>query len=746
MRPHRRRPLRAALAVALTFAPSLGAQPFSSSFFAPAIVGSSWGGMLPDDQSSFRLEWGKEIEMWVRRSSPVLADLNGDGDLEIVVGSLSGLLHVLDPHTGQELPGWPQQLTAPIDCSAAVGDVDGDGQPEIVVGCGVTDVDPEQPTDPRWTPAASGAIYIFNPDGSLHARLATLDWLNMTTGALSPDGFTEAVSANPALADLDDDGVLEIVVGAQDTLVYAFNADGAAHEVSADGRVDRVTPNAARPHWGSILRVDNDNDGRWDEDPLYDRTPFPFGNFIPGLEGVDDDGDGLVDESGIDLNGDGYPEHSVAHWADDDEDSDNPHDASVDYSHVDEDGNEWPQHVSDSVWATPAICDVDGDGRVDIIQPADGFAGARIFVYNREAQMVAGWEGEHLPDMPGWTGVVLPSNVWTGVSVADVDGDGHIEMFMGTNNWWHPTLTSWAHGWVFGLNHNGTEIVDGDGDPSTFGVFAVTQPWPEDPYSHPHVPYVREAPAIGDLNGDGALEIVVAGADEVPGSASRSYNGLPNGGLYAWNADSTPFGGFPISSDDGAGPTYGGVVLADIDGDGDIEILYCTAHGYVEAYHHTGARVQGAPFQGVDFGDGLGVRYFGAFSNTPAAGDIDNDGKVEIVFAGRFWSTDRQVGSAAGLVFVIEAGPYDPAGMEWPMVNANPQHTGVYMGAAETLAGDVNLDGVVDAADLVRMRLALDGARPLESGAALRNALLSGPPPLTEDDFEALVHLLLGQN
>ena len=43
-------------------------------------------------------------------SSPVIADVNGDGHLDVVTADLSGMLHVLDGRTGRDLPGWPQPI------------------------------------------------------------------------------------------------------------------------------------------------------------------------------------------------------------------------------------------------------------------------------------------------------------------------------------------------------------------------------------------------------------------------------------------------------------------------------------------------------------------------------------------------------------------------------------------------------------------------------------------------------------
>jgi hypothetical protein len=66
-------------------------------------------------------------------NSPVVADLDGDGELEILVGSRDGRLtaYRLD---GSVLPGWPRVFREIPLTTPAVADVDGDGDLDVVVG------------------------------------------------------------------------------------------------------------------------------------------------------------------------------------------------------------------------------------------------------------------------------------------------------------------------------------------------------------------------------------------------------------------------------------------------------------------------------------------------------------------------------------------------------------------------------------------------------------------------------------
>ncbi len=70
------------------------------------------------------------------RSAPSLADINGDGDLEILFGGNDSQVHVFDVASGTELSGFPQSVGGSITASPVVGDVTGDSQPDIIFGAG----------------------------------------------------------------------------------------------------------------------------------------------------------------------------------------------------------------------------------------------------------------------------------------------------------------------------------------------------------------------------------------------------------------------------------------------------------------------------------------------------------------------------------------------------------------------------------------------------------------------------------
>jgi hypothetical protein len=118
-------------------------------------------------------------------ASPAVADLDGNGRFEIVVGSWDGRMYVWDD-TGTSLPGWPIDVGDQIISSAALVDLDGDDCLDIVVGC---------------------------KDGRLYGWTVAAD---MLPGF--PYDLGHHVFSSPWIGDLDQDGRADVLVGANNGL------------------------------------------------------------------------------------------------------------------------------------------------------------------------------------------------------------------------------------------------------------------------------------------------------------------------------------------------------------------------------------------------------------------------------------------------------------------------------------------------------------------------------------------------
>ncbi len=160
---------------------------------------------------------------------PQAVDLQGSGHLDLVFGDSSGLVHAIDPATGNELPGWPVHVPAvasfvphtginpgyqPIITSVAVGDLNHTGALSVVV----TTLD--------------GAVDVFDAQGQVEPGWPQ----QMNQGVVAPaiprpqEPFTrhptdEALSS-PVLAHLQGTSQLDIVAAGGDGELHAWQPDG----------------------------------------------------------------------------------------------------------------------------------------------------------------------------------------------------------------------------------------------------------------------------------------------------------------------------------------------------------------------------------------------------------------------------------------------------------------------------------------------------------------------------------------
>lgn len=129
---------------------------------------------------------------------------------------------------------------------------------------------------------------------------------------------------------------------------------------------------------------------------------------------------------------------------------------------------------------------------------------------------------------------------------------------------------------------------------------------------------IWSSPAIGDVNGDGQLEIVFGITRESDNLYVLSYDPIDK------QAQVLP--GWPKSLNGGG--LVSSPLLADIDGDGDLEIFAVSfAPASVYAFHHDGSGV-------YEQDSGLLAFLDGVVWGTPAIGDINSDGALEIVCLG----------------------------------------------------------------------------------------------------------------
>ncbi len=266
--------------------------------------------LVSGDQELVALDASTGAQLW--RSTfggprPAVADLDGDGVAEVVVG-LSAEIRVLSGATGRELA----RTTVSGSSGAAGGlsiitlaDIDLDGGVEMVVGNAVFHAD----GTPKWqvgTPDGFAAVADFDGDrfgevvSSAHAVIRLFDDDGVMLWEVSPE-VDYQTSGPPSVADVDGDGLPEVFVSFLDAL-RVFGPDGALRWAAP---LDENTAIA-----GSSI-VDLDGDGSL-EVLTGDQTTFRIFDASTGrvlFQSIDHHSDtGDEYPTPVDLDGDGEME------------------------------------------------------------------------------------------------------------------------------------------------------------------------------------------------------------------------------------------------------------------------------------------------------------------------------------------------------------------------------------------------------------------------------------------------------
>ena len=281
----------------------------------------------------------------------------------------------------------------------------------------------------------------------------------------------------------------------------------------------------------------------------------------------------------------------------------------------------WPQKIIGDGTSSPAIGDIDNDGDLEYVM-GGGYGDNRIYAWHYNGTLIKGW-----PKVTG--GYVISSP-----ALADIDNDGDLEIFVGSYD-----------GKVYGFHHNG-KLVRG---------------WPKQTYGK-----VYSSPAIGDIDNDGDLEIAVGVADK----NTKQF--------YVWHHNGTIVRGFPKTvvnrnglTQAGWGQFYQTPALADLDGDGKLEIIIGNDNANVYIWRYNGRNFPGWP-------QNVGDRR--AHLSSPAIGDIDGDGDLEIVMG-----ADDGYDRTEGVVYAWHRNGSIVSG--WPnYVSYGPVNTPIAL-------GDIDSDG-----------------------------------------------------
>ncbi len=292
-------------------------------------------------------------------------------------------------------------------------------------------------------------------------------------------------------------------------------------------------------------------------------------------------------------------------------------------------------------YSSPAVADLDNDGQYEVI--GSGYA---IHVLNGNDGGLK-WRVKSGHDRSEGEGVNNVGRTWAGIVVADIDGDGDLEI-----------ATAHSGGWVSVYNRQGY----------------FKPGWPKKP-----VDSELRGLSISDLDADGSMEIIVTGA---------VYN-KTNTWVYEHNGALRP--GWPQLANE-SGSAHGvfndNAAVGDLDGDGYGEIIVPSDVHSICAYEEDGIQIPAnAVYSGKDWGAvGIwedlntelrgwgrcnGVRsesYRANFAKGPAViTDMDGNGVNEVVTVGNMYecTTGYQSKYDAPFIFNADRSRFKTANADW---------------------------------------------------------------------------------
>ncbi len=225
-----------------------------------------------------------------------------------------------------------------------------------------------------------------------------------------------------------------------------------------------------------------------------------------------------------------------------------------------------------------ALGDFDNDGNLDLASGCSTAAAWEIVI----------WQNDGKPFTGSWTanGVGGAAHVMA-LAVGDLDNDGYLDLVSVDNS---AVIDAWRN----------------DGTP-------FSDAWPVQIVGN--TTNAAYAVAVGDLDDDGDLDIA---------------SGDANNSLKVWQNNGTPFSGVWTANTAGTGKAaFYAVALADLDGDGDLDMISDLESADATDYQVAAWQNDGTPFAGL-----WTVKLVGATNDTAyavAVADLDNDGRADIV-------------------------------------------------------------------------------------------------------------------
>jgi len=519
----------------------------------------------------------------------VLGDVDGDGDLDLVAGNLGEVNRLYLNDGSGSFTGSDITADTHLTSSVTLGDVDGDGELDMVAG----------------NYGEANRLYLNDGSG----------------GFTGSDIVTADAHSTLAVAldDVDGDGDLDLVAGNDGPINRLYLNDGSG----SFGAGSDITADTHATYFVALGDLDGDGDL----------------DMVAGNDGANrlylnqSENSAFTNIFGTDVTADTYDTNSVA-LGDVDGDGDldmvagNENQANRLYLN-DGSGNFGPgSDITADAHNTQSVTlgDVDGDGDLDLVA-GNVVQTNRLYLNDGSGTFGAG------SDITADT-----HNTWT-VALGDVDGDGDLDLVENVVMPPHKLYLNDGNGvFVAGSDIGTNEFnpandmvlgdVDNDGDLDIVtgnessdllylndGSGGFTSSY----FGHGGI--TTQTVALGDVDGDGDLDIITGDGS----STNRLF--LNNGTIDPFSGVS----GSDITAD--AHQTYS-VILGDVDGDGDLDLVAGNNGQANRLYLNNGTA---DPFNGVTGSD---ITADAHNTQSVTLGDVDGDGDLDMV-AGNYGTANR---------------------------------------------------------------------------------------------------------
>jgi uncharacterized repeat protein (TIGR01451 family) len=404
------------------------------------------------------LRWKAPLAVHSAWADVVVADIDGNGSLDIAVTTADGYLFRFD-RAGNKI--WSLQPGANVVRGLSAYDLDNDGSLELIV-TGATYANYKRNT------------WVYEHDGSLRAG-----WPQLTNDSGYAAG---AWNDNATVGDMDGDGVAEIYVPSDVHYICAYDSNGAQLQAS---------PIYGDLGWGKV--------GTWEN---FANELINYGSCSPSDGRAERHRTDFLHSPGViaDVNGDGTFELVV---------TGNVYDCAVpppnnkytgvyifnaDRSRFNADGYDWrsvpldtgaplsqAEVVTNMTMPNPVVADLDGDGKQEILFPSyDG----RLHAFWLDKQEHHNWPYQVYKSAEG------SYRYASEPVVADLDNNGTAEVIFG----------SWVHTYsnLAGKLH----ILDYQGNP----LYEIDLP---EAIYQVDLNGARAAPTLANIDDDADLEVVL---------------------------------------------------------------------------------------------------------------------------------------------------------------------------------------------------------------------------------------------